>query len=435
MSFKSKFLRWLPFVIIGIYVISLVFAQFSKIDREKLKLSRAIKTKFKNINAIMLKRGDINDYIWAQGRVEPIKSVTIKSEITKKITYINVQLGQWVKKGDLLFCLDEEDSVANYMNAKAALLSTEANFKYADEDYKNKQKLAENGFNEITEDVLRLSERTMESTKALKLQAEASLESAEYMLGKTIFIAPFDGLITELNYRTENELVNANSIIARITDLSTLKLTASVTADDVTYLNIGVVTEQLDTGHRILDIKGKITGISANASDSGTFRIEIEYDNPNLKTPELKSSKLSESELKNFSKVLSILKLQPTLPQNQVIRLNPDILLGSTVARSKIPKGVLKNAFIVPANAVVRDEGANYVCEIQRLNHPIYTFGAEDVVNIDLVNFVPVEVYKYIDNQAIIYSEYLNENIYVAVSGQKSVNQGESVIVKSVDNE
>ncbi|MCD4657233.1 MAG: efflux RND transporter periplasmic adaptor subunit [Planctomycetes bacterium] len=430
--FANKFLKWLPIVIIGIFVLYLVSSQFQVIENDNLELKRTIKAKFKNVYAIALKRSDIHDYIWVQGRAKPLKTLKIKSEINKKITHINVRLGQWIQKGDLIFCLNEEDAVADYSNAQAALMNAQANYDYAVGDYDNKKKLSEDGYNEITEDVLKLSEKSKKTTLAFKLQAQAILQNAESALRKTVFIAPFSGIITQLNFQTENELVNANTVIAEIADLSKLNFIASIAVEDVTYLSIGTKVSTLDIGHKTLDEKGVITGISANASNSGTYKIEIEFDNSNMKVPVLANKKIDVAKLDKYSTALKMLNLQPSFPQGQLITLNPDMIPGNIVARTRLPKGIVKNAFNVPANSIIRKDGANFICEIQRIIHPLYTFGAADDVLIEKTNFIPVQVYKYIDDNAIIYSKYLSDDIFIAIGGHKSLNPGESVIIKSL---
>ena len=433
--FTNRFLKWLPFIIIGIFILYLVSAQFRAIENDELTLKRTIKAKFKNVFALTLKRSDIRDYIWVQGRMKPRKTLTIKSEISKKVTHINVKLGQWIQKGDLMFCLDEEDANANYSNAKAALMNAQANYDYAVGDYNNKKKLSKDGYNEISEDVLKLAEKTKKNTQAIKEQAQANLQNAESALKKTFFIAPFTGVVSKLNFQTENELVNANTIIAEIVDLSKLKFTASVVVEDLTYLNVGTKVAVLDIGHKTLEINGIITGISADASESGTYKIEIEFENSNLTVPVLANKKIDVVKLDKFSTALKTLNIQPTFPLGQIIKLNQDIIPGNIVARTKIPKGIVKNAFSVPANSIIRKDGANFICEIQRIIHPLYIFGVGDEVMIEKTNFIPVQIYKYIDDNAIIYSKNLKDDVFIAISGHKSLNHGESVIIKSISNQ
>ena len=428
--FTNKVLKWLPFIIIGIFILYLVSTQFRAIENDEITLKRTIKAKFKNVLAMSLNRGDILDYIWVQGRMKPIKTLSFKSEITKKITHINVKLGQWIQEGDLLFCLDEEDAIANYANAQAALANAQANYDYAVGDYNNKKKLSKDGYNEISEDVLKLAEKSKKTTQALKDQTQANLQNAESALKKTFFIAPFSGVVTKLNFQTEEELVNANSVIAEIADISKLKFSASVAVEDLPYLNVGTKVSELDIGYKILDKKGIITGISADASDSGTYKIEIEFNNSNLTISKLANKKIDVAELDKYSTALKMLDVQPTFPQGQIITLNPDIIPGNIVARTKLPKGIVKNAFNVPANSIIRRDGANFICEIKRINHPLYIFGVVDEVMIEKTNFIPVQVYKYIDDNVIIYSKNLTDNIFIAVGGHKSLNHGESVILK-----
>ena len=425
----KKYVKFLPFIIVIVILAVWISTQFKGLEEKKQQVRRTSRIKFKNVIIEKIKKGSVVDYIWAQGRANPINSLTLRSEISRKITRIAVQLGQWVRKGDLMFCFDEKDAVSSVNDAKSLLHKAEANFDYANEDYENKEKLSRQGFNEITKDVMNRANQALKIAKASVEQAKAVLTRAENNLRKTIILAPFTGVITDLYYETENELININTPLAKLSDLSSLKLKTALTSEDIAYIRTGIKIDKIDLGHKKVKIIGEITGVAVQASEAGTFRIEAVIRNPGLIIPIFKDDD-SNVNLSNISKTFELLELSPKLPPKNYIALSPDLILGSIVCRIRLPKAIIKNCFSVPIDAILRIDGVDNICMITKELKSITTFGAEDKIVLNISNFIPVKVYRIIDDIAVILSDELTENMYVAIQGQKTLRDNEPVIVK-----
>jgi HlyD family secretion protein len=78
-----------------------------------------------------VERGDLARSVVATGRIEPISKVEIKSKANGIIKELKVDVGDLVSEGQVLAELDKDNLEAQLRQARAALLSSEANLKAA----------------------------------------------------------------------------------------------------------------------------------------------------------------------------------------------------------------------------------------------------------------------------------------------------------------
>jgi HlyD family secretion protein len=78
-----------------------------------------------------VERGDLARSVVATGRIEPISKVEIKSKANGIIKELKVDVGDLVSEGQVLAELDKDNLEAQLRQARAALMSSEANLKAA----------------------------------------------------------------------------------------------------------------------------------------------------------------------------------------------------------------------------------------------------------------------------------------------------------------
>jgi HlyD family secretion protein len=78
-----------------------------------------------------VERGDLARSVVATGRIEPVSKVEIKSKANGIIKELKVDVGDLVSDGQILAELDKDNLEAQLRQARAALLSSEANLKAA----------------------------------------------------------------------------------------------------------------------------------------------------------------------------------------------------------------------------------------------------------------------------------------------------------------
>jgi len=145
------------------------------------------------------------------GTIKANESVEIVSEINRKVISIFMKEGSFVKKGQLLFKLDDADIIARIRK-----LTVEANLAAANES-REKALLSKGGISR---------ERYDEVANRLNT-LNAEIEVLKVDLSKTEICAPFSGKIG-LRSVSEGSLVHPNTVLASLQDVSRVKIDFAV---------------------------------------------------------------------------------------------------------------------------------------------------------------------------------------------------------------
>ncbi len=90
-------------------------------------------------------RGDLDLTVSADGVVQPINKVEIRSKASGQILELNFEEGSVVKKGDLLVALDQTQTKNDYDQAKADLASAQQSLAQAENNARRSKDLHEKG--------------------------------------------------------------------------------------------------------------------------------------------------------------------------------------------------------------------------------------------------------------------------------------------------
>lgn len=173
-------------------------------------------------------QADVPRRIEAIGTVQPLRTVSVKSQVDGIIAQMNFQEGQDVKKGDLLVSLDRRPFENSLLIARADLANARAMAEQAQADLDRYQKLDQAA-------VVSKEEYIQYVTKAQTAQAqvqakEAAVANAELQLGYTEIRAPISGR-TGQRLLHEGALVKANDnsfTLVTINQLSPIAITYAV---------------------------------------------------------------------------------------------------------------------------------------------------------------------------------------------------------------
>ena len=227
------------------------------------------------------RRQDLASIVSASGEVKPKTYVNIGANAFGKITHLYVKEGDRVKKGQLLAQLENVQSAADVAATKASLeasrtdaLAAEANLNTAKADLNRakadveKMRLDWSRAEGLFKDALisraeyesrkanwEASEAGLAQAEARVAQAKAQVDSAERhvvqtdasltraadVLQKTVYAAPYDGVITNLPVREGETVVigiqNApGSTLMTLADMSVI--TAEVKVDETDIVNV-----------------------------------------------------------------------------------------------------------------------------------------------------------------------------------------------------
>ena len=164
--------------------------------------------------------------------IQGVQDVEIRPKVSGFITKLCVQEGQMVKKGQLLFVIDNVTYAAAVRQAKAAVNSAKAQLNTAKLTYTNNEKLFKN--NVIGTYELQSAKNALEAAYAAVAQAEANYTSAKQNLDFCYVTSPADGIVGSLPYRV-GALVSASSqqALTTVSNISTMQVYFSMTEKDV----------------------------------------------------------------------------------------------------------------------------------------------------------------------------------------------------------
>ncbi len=164
--------------------------------------------------------------------IKGVQDVEIRPKVSGFITKLCVQEGQNVKKGQLLFVIDNVTYEAAVRQAKAAVNSAKAQLNTMKLTYTNSEKLFKS--NVIGSYELQSAKNNLEAASAAVAQAEAAYISAKQNLDFCYVTSPANGVVGDLPYRV-GSLVSASSQqpLTTVSNIGTMQVYFSMTEKDL----------------------------------------------------------------------------------------------------------------------------------------------------------------------------------------------------------
>lgn len=217
--------------------------------------------------------------------------IDIRPQVTGFITKVHVDEGQQVKKGQVLFTLDQVQYQAAVESAEASVKVAETAVSNAQLTESNKRQLLEK--NIISDTEWQLAANALASAKAQLAQAKANLVNARKNLAYTVVTSPSDGVIGSIPNR-EGSLASPSSAqaLTTVSDNSEVYAYFSLNEKDILNLtqngskslNTSVkempeVSLRLATGE-IYPLKGKVATVSGVINNTtGAATVRALFDN------------------------------------------------------------------------------------------------------------------------------------------------------------
>src|SRR5690554_1151367 len=188
------------------------------------------------------------------------------------IEKINVELGDWLKKGQPIARLDNTDYEINYNkvvmaqnNAKAQLIAAKSAFQRVENLYMN---------NYVSLNDFENAKVKYESASLMAKTADAQVEAAKNQLEYTLLSAPYDGTVTSL-LADESEMVGGGHPIALFSSSSNMEVRTAVPENVIGKLTKG---QQVTVTFSALPnelFNGVISEMSSGTSRSSIYTVII----------------------------------------------------------------------------------------------------------------------------------------------------------------
>ncbi len=216
--------------------------------------------------------------------------IAIRPQVTGFITKVHVDEGQHVRKGQVLFTLDQVQFQAAVSQAEAAVNSARTALNTAQITEQNKKMLLEK--NIISEYEWQMAANSLAQAKAQLAQAEAGLVTARKNLAYTVVTSPSDGVVGTIPNR-EGSLASPSSAqpLTTVSDNSEVYAYFSLTEKDLLELNekgsIEAGIKEMPAVDLVLadgsvyPVKGKVATVSGVIeSSTGAASVRALFDNP-----------------------------------------------------------------------------------------------------------------------------------------------------------
>ena len=188
-------------------------------------------------------RRDISQYFRANGNIVPALSTEIRSEVTGIVARIPVQPGDVVKAGQPLIELDQSEVQLKIAEMRLRIGSARLRLEKMEGLYERRARLSARSF--INEKELADAEIDARLARNELAAEEARLKTEELQLAKASMVAPYDGVVLDLQARpglvvTGAQAGREGTTLLTIADLSRLKVEAEINEVDVASLRRGM---------------------------------------------------------------------------------------------------------------------------------------------------------------------------------------------------
>ena len=228
-------------------------------------------------NIVITTNGAIMTGPALSGTLEPDREAVIRAEVSGRVLQTYADQGQAVNAGAVLARIDATGIQDAYNSARAGLVAARNNADVAARDYARNQKLLTAGA---------IAERDIEQSRRASIAAQAALEdansrlaSAEKLYRSTTVTSPFGGIVSERPV-SAGDIVQPGAALFTVVDPSSMRLEASVPAEQLAEVRIGVPVNFTVSGYPGRQFVGRITRINPTA-DPTTRQVRIYVSIPN----------------------------------------------------------------------------------------------------------------------------------------------------------
>ena len=275
------------------------------------------------VNVVKAVQNDVPLYEEFVAQTFGLADVDIRARVEGWVTKVGFKEGAAVKKGDLLYIIDDVQYRTTVDREASDLVRAKTELVRAQNELGRVKPLTE--LNALSQKDLDNATASYDAAQAQVKASEATLQNAKIELGYTRVYAPFDGVVGLTNVRVGDYVsrVGGTSVLATISSIGGVRVRFQISERE--YLRIAqLTTEELQTARKNVQLilaDGSIYPHTGNVNfadreidpKTGTLTIEASFPNPNgLLRPGL------------FVKTRVLLSTYPgaiLIPQRSVIQL------------------------------------------------------------------------------------------------------------------
>lgn len=211
---------------------------------------------------------DIRFAVSAAGEITPSEQVSVRPEVNGKILTLAVDLGDQIKKDDLLFQLDDRDLQIEKQQRETQIARARLTLDQARRDFERAEELIKEKL--LSEQEFETARTAFELAKNSIQQGEKELELMNDRLRKTRVTAPFDCTVLTRPISVGQAVsgsggFNAGTEVMTIANLNDLVINAHINQADVGRLKVGQEVDVTVEAVPGLKVVGKVERIAPQA--------------------------------------------------------------------------------------------------------------------------------------------------------------------------
>jgi RND family efflux transporter MFP subunit len=200
---------------------------------------------------------------WTRDGRVVANSVTVAAEVGGRILSIPVSENQYVKKGDVLFTIDQSSFKAALDNAKATVASTQATMEMRDSNAARGHKLTRLS---ISAEALQDLDLEAKAAEANYQQAQAVCENAQINFDRTVVYAPVNGYVTNLVLDV-GDYADAGRPVLAVVDQDSFRVEAYLEETKLNGVRVGDLATVIPLSGAP-PIKGEVDSIARGIGDT-----------------------------------------------------------------------------------------------------------------------------------------------------------------------
>lgn len=191
-----------------------------------------------NVSTTLVQRGAIEVTASADGVVEPVRKVEVKSKASGEVTALTADTGDAVTQGQVLVQLLPRDAQNSHDQASADLAAAQARLANAEAQLRRQRRLFDDGL--ISASELELDELAVTTAKSELVRAQKVLDNASERLAETTVRSPISGTVIAKSVEVGQVVSSAVSQVSGGTLLLTLA--------DLTEVQVRSLVDEIDIG-------------------------------------------------------------------------------------------------------------------------------------------------------------------------------------------
>ncbi len=326
------------------------------------------------VSSVIVERKDVPFVIEATGTIAAASIVDIRPQITNIVSKVNISEGQIVKKGDLLFTLDDRTDKANFDRAQA--LANDAKRQLV----RAKELVAKNF----------ISKAGLDTAEANAVSTQAAARAAEVQLSFNYLRSPIDGRAGIINVFPGSLVQASNVVVSSTSSTATSTTGAMVTITQLDPINVAFIIPERD-----------IPLLLKSRKDDAPLPVSVTIGN--IETTQYPG--LVYVIDNQVDPVIGAVRLKARLDNKN------GALIPGQFARVKLEASILRDVMLLPSQAVVINPKGRFVYLVEKEE--------------DKVVMKPVKVlYEYQGNAVI---EGIDTGSRVVVEGVQNLRPGTKV--------